>query len=56
VYDNISRNSSYNEKFPGKICKGNRNILCKISFYENHTVHEIKRKKLLEVDSPQIKI
>jgi len=59
IYDNISLNSSYNEKcFGDKRCRKSQNtaFIFKKVFKENHVVYEIMLKNTVEPDRPQVTI
>jgi len=59
IYENISLNSSYIEKFLSKTCRENQNthFIFNVTFiFENPAICEIMCKNLLQTDRPQTTI
>ena len=56
IYDNISQNSSSNEKCFSQSCRENQNTLFMFNnhFFENRAVYEIMWKTLGEPEKPQM--
>jgi hypothetical protein len=58
VYDNVSLNSSYDEKYFRQNCRENQNIhfIFNIFFFDSRAVYELTWKNNVEPDRPQMAI